>query len=225
MEHADATIGSQFTTDTNKGGLCYDSVPDRRLCRLPVPDRLSPGRARLHAASTAAASRRRQRRRRRQSPADGGRALRPCTVAVGRNRDGDGRRSGSGRRYAATTDGRRRPGSFANPADRQTRWTARSRRARSPSRVTVDDGKGGTATASTTIQVLPPPPVVELTLRRRVLRLRPLHAAAGGAAAARRRGREAGRRIRRATSSSRVTRATSARPNTTWRSASGVRKA
>jgi outer membrane protein OmpA-like peptidoglycan-associated protein len=54
-------------------------------------------------------------------------------------------------------------GTFQNPADRQTVWTAPEQPGAVPATVTVDDGKGGTASASVTIQVTPPPPVVELT--------------------------------------------------------------
>ena len=58
---------------------------------------------------------------------------------------------------------RARPAFFQNPADRQTRWTAPQQAGSVPLTVTVDDGKGGTASATTTIQVTAPPPVVELT--------------------------------------------------------------
>jgi len=54
-------------------------------------------------------------------------------------------------------------GSFQNAADRQTAWTAPQQPGSVITTVVVDDGKGGTANASVTIQVLPPPPVVELT--------------------------------------------------------------
>jgi outer membrane protein OmpA-like peptidoglycan-associated protein len=55
-------------------------------------------------------------------------------------------------------------GAFENPADRQTVWTAPQQAGAVPATVTVDDGKGGTASASVTIQVTAPPPVVvELT--------------------------------------------------------------
>ena len=55
-------------------------------------------------------------------------------------------------------------GTFQNPADRQTVWTAPQQAGAVPATVTVDDGRGGTASASVTIQVTAPPPVVvELT--------------------------------------------------------------
>jgi outer membrane protein OmpA-like peptidoglycan-associated protein len=53
-------------------------------------------------------------------------------------------------------------GSLANQQDRQTRWTAGQQPGPVTITVTVDDGKGGTASATTTIQVTAPPPVVEL---------------------------------------------------------------
>ena len=53
-------------------------------------------------------------------------------------------------------------GTLQNPTDRQTLWTAPQQEGPVPVTVTVDDGRGGTASASTTIQVLRPPPVVEL---------------------------------------------------------------
>jgi outer membrane protein OmpA-like peptidoglycan-associated protein len=48
-------------------------------------------------------------------------------------------------------------GKFANPADRQTIWTAPEQEGSVPVTVTVDDGKGGTATDTVTIQVVRPP--------------------------------------------------------------------
>ena len=50
-----------------------------------------------------------------------------------------------------------------NPADRQTILTAPQQEGPLQATVTVNDGKGGTASASTTIQVIRPAPVVELT--------------------------------------------------------------
>ena len=54
-------------------------------------------------------------------------------------------------------------GVLAQPADRQTLWTAPQQEGPVQITVTVNDGKGGTANATTTIQVMRPPPVVELT--------------------------------------------------------------
>jgi outer membrane protein OmpA-like peptidoglycan-associated protein len=54
-------------------------------------------------------------------------------------------------------------GTFQNPAERQTVWTAPQQPGPVQATVTVNDGKGGTASASTTIQVVRPAPVVELT--------------------------------------------------------------
>jgi outer membrane protein OmpA-like peptidoglycan-associated protein len=48
-------------------------------------------------------------------------------------------------------------GSFANANDRQTRWTAPGQPAGVPVTVTVDDGRGGTASDTITIQVVAPP--------------------------------------------------------------------
>jgi peptidoglycan-associated lipoprotein len=49
-------------------------------------------------------------------------------------------------------------GTFANPAERQTVWTAPQQEGAVPVTVTVSDGKGGTASASVTIQVVRPTP-------------------------------------------------------------------
>src|SRR5204863_4642070 len=54
-------------------------------------------------------------------------------------------------------------GTFQNAADRHTLWTAPQQEGSVPVTVTVDDGKGGTASDSVTIQVLRPRPVAELT--------------------------------------------------------------
>jgi len=61
--------------------------------------------------------------------------------------------------YRWTTSG----GTLQNPADRQTILTAPQQEGPLQATVTVNDGKGGTASASTTIQVVRPAPVVELT--------------------------------------------------------------
>jgi outer membrane protein OmpA-like peptidoglycan-associated protein len=54
-------------------------------------------------------------------------------------------------------------GTFQNPADRQTVWTAPAQPGPVQATVTVSDGKGGTASAPVTLQVMPPPPLVELS--------------------------------------------------------------
>jgi len=80
----------------------------------------------------------------------------PCTVEVNRqltasadaqDPDGDTLRY----RWSAPT------GTFANPADRQTPWTAPAQVGAVPLTVTVDDGKGMTATDTVTVQVIAPP--------------------------------------------------------------------
>jgi outer membrane protein OmpA-like peptidoglycan-associated protein len=89
-------------------------------------------------------------------------ACEPCTVeigktstvsAVGQDPDGDTLTY----RWSAPA------GRFANPADRQTIWTAPMQEGAVPATVTVDDGKGGTASDSVTIQVVRPKPVIELS--------------------------------------------------------------
>jgi outer membrane protein OmpA-like peptidoglycan-associated protein len=86
----------------------------------------------------------------------------PCTVEVGQastvtadaqDPDGDTLTY----RWSAPT------GTFANAGDRQTRWTAPQQEGAVPVTVAVNDGKGGTASDSVTIQVMRPKPVVELT--------------------------------------------------------------
>jgi outer membrane protein OmpA-like peptidoglycan-associated protein len=54
-------------------------------------------------------------------------------------------------------------GTFQNASDRQTLWTAPQQEGPVPVTITVNDGRGGTASDSVTIQVLRPRPVVELT--------------------------------------------------------------
>jgi peptidoglycan-associated lipoprotein len=48
-------------------------------------------------------------------------------------------------------------GQLANPAERQTLWTAPQNEGPVQATVTVDDGKGGTASANVTLQVTRPP--------------------------------------------------------------------
>ncbi len=80
----------------------------------------------------------------------------PCTVQVGRattasadaqDPDGDTLRY----KWGSPT------GSFASANDRQTQWTAPGQPGAVPLTVTVDDGKGGTASDTITIQVVAPP--------------------------------------------------------------------
>jgi outer membrane protein OmpA-like peptidoglycan-associated protein len=79
----------------------------------------------------------------------------PCTVEVGRTStitadatdpDGD----------TLTYKWSCPAGKIANPADRQTPWTAPMQEGPVPCTVTVSDGKGGTASANVTIQVVRP---------------------------------------------------------------------
>jgi outer membrane protein OmpA-like peptidoglycan-associated protein len=86
----------------------------------------------------------------------------PCTVEVGRSatltadgQDPDG--DTLTYRWSAGS------GTFQNPADRESLWTAPQQEGPVQATVTVNDGKGGTASANVTLQVVRPPPVVELT--------------------------------------------------------------
>ena len=85
----------------------------------------------------------------------------PCTVEVGKTstvtgdaQDPDG--DTLVYRWSAPA------GRFANQGDRQTVWTAPMQEGPVPATITVDDGKGGTASDSVTIQVVRGQPVVEL---------------------------------------------------------------
>jgi peptidoglycan-associated lipoprotein len=85
----------------------------------------------------------------------------PCTVEVGKTstvtgdaQDPDG--DTLAYRWSAPA------GRFANQGDRQTVWTAPMQEGPVPATITVDDGKGGTATATVNIQVVRGPAVVEL---------------------------------------------------------------
>ena len=85
----------------------------------------------------------------------------PCTVEVGKTstvtgdaQDPDG--DTLTYRWSAPT------GRFANAGDRQTVWTAPMQEGAVPATIVVDDGKGGTASDSVTIQVIRSTPVVEL---------------------------------------------------------------
>ena len=80
----------------------------------------------------------------------------PCTVEINRQltasadaQDPDG----DTLRYRWTAPA----GTFANPADRQTPWTAPGQVGAVPLTITVDDGKGMTATDTVTVQVIAPP--------------------------------------------------------------------
>ena len=86
----------------------------------------------------------------------------PCTVEVGRqltasadaqDPDGDTLRY----RWTAPT------GTFASPGDRQTPWTAPGQVGAVPLTVTVDDGKGMTASDTVTVQVIAPAAKAQIT--------------------------------------------------------------
>ncbi len=86
----------------------------------------------------------------------------PCTVEVGRqltasadaqDPDGDTLRY----RWSAPT------GSFADPAVRQTPWTAPMQVGAVPLTITVDDGRGMTASDTVTVQVIAPPAKKQVT--------------------------------------------------------------
>ena len=79
----------------------------------------------------------------------------PCTVDVGKSstvtadaQDPDG--DTLTYKWSAPT------GSFANPAERETLWTAPNQEGTVPATVTVDDGKGGTGNDTVNIQVVRP---------------------------------------------------------------------
>jgi peptidoglycan-associated lipoprotein len=81
----------------------------------------------------------------------------PCTVEIGRSstvtatgQDPDG--DTLTYRWTAPT------GTLANPAERQTLWTAAQQDGSVPVTVTVNDGKGGTASDTVNIQVVRPTP-------------------------------------------------------------------
>ncbi len=121
--------------------------------RIPVPDWLPPRRARLHAAAAAAAP-----------PAPAAPANRPptvvarcepCTVEVGKASTVTADASdpdGDTLTYRWTA-----PDGIADqPTARQTPWTAPMQEGPVQLTVQVNDGKGGTADSSVTIQVIRP---------------------------------------------------------------------
>ena len=86
----------------------------------------------------------------------------PCTVEINRQltasadaQDPDG----DTLRYRWTSP----TGTFANPGDRQTPWTAPGQVGAVPLTITVDDGKGMTATDTVTVQVIAPAPKRQVT--------------------------------------------------------------
>ena len=86
----------------------------------------------------------------------------PCTVEVGRQltasadaQDPDG----DTLRYRWTSP----TGTFGNAGDRQTPWTAPGQVGAVPLTITVDDGKGLTATDTVTVQVIAPAPKQQIT--------------------------------------------------------------
>ena len=86
----------------------------------------------------------------------------PCTVEIGRQltasadaQDPDG----DTLRYRWTSP----TGTFGNANDRQTPWTAPGQVGAVPLTITVDDGKGLTATDTVTVQVIAPAPKRQMT--------------------------------------------------------------
>jgi outer membrane protein OmpA-like peptidoglycan-associated protein len=86
----------------------------------------------------------------------------PCTVEVGRQltasadaQDPDG--DTLTYRWSAPT------GTFANPASRQTPWTAPGQPGAVPLTITVNDGRGMTASDTVTVQVIAPAPKRQIT--------------------------------------------------------------
>jgi len=71
-------------------------------------------------------------------------------------------------------------GAFQNRADRQTVWTAPQQQDTVAATVSIDDGKGGTASASVTLHVLAPPPAIDLNFEDQYFQ----HRSTGVAAAA-----------------------------------------
>ena len=168
---------------------------------------------------------RRPRRRppaaRRESAADGEGALRTVHGGGRQELDGHGRRGRIRTATRSPTSGRRRrhagePGRSADAVDgaeagRPGAGDGHGRRRQGRHGDGHGHHSGGPAAGE------------GVHVRGRALRLRPLHAAAGSDAGARRSGARRCRRTRRCGSRSKATRATSARPNTTWRSASVAR--
>jgi outer membrane protein OmpA-like peptidoglycan-associated protein len=80
----------------------------------------------------------------------------PCSVDVGKSATVTGEAQdpdGDPLTYKWATP----TGTLQNPADRQTLWTAPQQPGPVPVTITVDDGKGGTASDTVTIQVVRPP--------------------------------------------------------------------
>ena len=81
----------------------------------------------------------------------------PSTVEVGRTSTVYRHRQRPRRRSRSPIAGRPRRATLANPAERQTLWTAPQQEGTVPVTVTVNDGKGGMASATANIQVIRPP--------------------------------------------------------------------
>ncbi|MBY0494022.1 MAG: OmpA family protein [Cyanobacteria bacterium] len=86
----------------------------------------------------------------------------PCTVEINRQLTASAEAQdpdGDTLRYRWTSP----TGTFANPGDRQTPWTPPGQAGAVPLTITVDDGKGMTATDTVTVQVIAPAPKRQVT--------------------------------------------------------------
>ncbi len=144
----------------------------------------------------------------------------PCVVQVGKSstvsadaQDPDGDRLNC--RWSTPT------GSLANPMQLSTLWTAPEQEGSVPVTITCDDGKGGTASDTVNIQVVKAP-VKDTSSRTSTSTSTATRCGRKRRACSTKRSRR-WPTIQSSRSRSRATPATSARRNTTWRSANGAR--